>query len=701
MTAVPDAHSRRRTRAVFSPAERVIAVLRGLVMDMVEEAGHGHPGTAMSLAPLMHLLINEEMRHDPTAPDWPDRDRLVLSTGHAVAILYALLHLAGYDLSLADLRSFRKPTSRTPGHPERASTPGIDATTGALGQGFANAVGMALAESMLRARFGSELCSHRTYVIVGNGDLQEGISHEAAALAGHWQLGRLVCVYNDNQMTLDGPASLSMTEDVAARFGAYGWRTSDLGDVGEDLAAIREGFRFAHADPGRPSLLILRTRVGYPSPNMTGSSRAHGQPLGPAEVALTKSLMGLPIDRSFWMPDEVVARCRERNTSRAAERAVWRQRVARHPMGSQFLAQSRRRFTGIDRALDLSWPGDDDISPRTASQRCVSRLLKDVPALVVGSADISTGTGTSAPSASDYTAVTPRGRQLRYGVREHGMGGIMTGIAYHGGLLPVGGTYLAFSDYLRPALRIAALGGARLVLSLTHDGVDCAEDGPTHHAIEHVAALRAIPGIWVLRPGDASEVAQAWSFALTADRPVVLVLGREPVGILPQIPVDAVSRGAYMIESDVDPLAVLVGTGVEVHVCLQAAALLRANGLPVRVVSAPCWELFAEQPGDYRESLLPAAVGRFVVEAGVSFGWAGRATPVAAIDNLGASGSASWLKNRFGITAERVAQTVERKLELAQHPGCGERVAVRKAGAFSSETTTGHRGELTSERKRG
>ena len=643
--------------------ELAVAVVRGLVIDMVEEAGTGHPGTAMSLAPLLHVLLHQHLRCDPAEPSWADRDRLVLSCGHAVAVLYALLHLTGYPLTLDELRNFRKPCSTTPGHPEHRTTPGIDATTGPLGQGVAQAVGMALAESMLRARHGAGVCDHWTYVIAGDGDMQEGISHEAAALAGHWGLGRLVCIYDDNDVTLDGPASLSMSEDVGARFRAYGWRVRDLGTAGEDLAALREALSWARQDHGVPTLLTLHTRIGHPAPNMAGDVRCHGQPLGPQEARLTRAALRIPLDESFWIPKEVARFYRKGDREKSRARQAWERRQTG---ASATTKAPPAPSVWIQPPNETLWEGRTLLSPRDASRICLRRISSDLPGVVVGSADITVGTGTDMADEPDYSATVPTGRQLRFGIREHGMAGIMCGLALHGGLLPVGGTYLAFSDYLRPALRLAALSGLPLVLCLTHDGLDCAEDGPTHHAPEHLAALRAMLGVRVLRPGDAGEVSAAWEFAVSAGVPVVMVLGRQPVPVLAARGAGGRVRGAYVLQDEAGsgPDAVLIGTGTEIHLCMQSAALLRERGHRIRVVSAPCWGLFDEQPESYRNDVLPAGIPRFAVEAGVAFGWVGRATPVAAVDQLGPSGPAAWLRTRYGLTADRIADSVHGLLSV-------------------------------------
>ncbi len=636
-----------------------ISVVRGLVMDMVEEAGSGHVGTALSLAPLCQLLWTEFLKFDSSSPEWPDRDRVVLSSGHAVAVVYALLHLTGHDLEVGDLREFRRYGSRTPGHPELGTTPGIDLTTGALGQGFAAAVGMALAEAMLRARFGRELCDHRTYVIAGDGDMQEGLSHEAAALASFWGLDRLACIYNSNNVTLDGAASASMCEDVASRFTAYGWRVRNVDGSRDDLDSLREGLAWATEASGAPSMLIVRTVLGQGAATMAGDHRCHGSPLGTEEVGRTKRLIGIPEDEPFWIPPDILALCRARNRERAALRRDWERRLLDSGADLSGWLASELEWDWKESVAALHDSEEKELlSPRTASQRCLAQISARLPQLVAGAADIASGTGTVVPDTTDYSPQTPLGRRLRFGIREHGMIAAMTGMATHGGLLPVGGTYLAFSDYARPAMRLAGLMGSHMVMCLTHDGFDCAEDGPTHHAAEHLAALRTIPGVRVIRPADAHEVAQAWAVAITSKQPVALVLSREPVPRLSSTMSEGVRFGAFVLETDPDPHLVLIASGVEVHVGGPAAELLRAEGFRVRLVSAPCWELFEEQDLSYRQEVIPDDLPRFIIEAGISFGWAGRAEPTVSLSPNRTSGPAACLRSLNGLTPEAVAKRV-------------------------------------------
>ena len=639
-----------------------INVIRGLAMDAPQAANSGHPGTAMALAPLAHVLWTEIMRHDPSHPDWPDRDRFVLSAGHACILQYSMLYLTGYGLELDDIRQFRQWGSKTPGHPEVHHTKGIEVTTGPLGQGFANGVGMGIAERYLRSRFSPEVCDHHTFVICGDGDLEEGISHEAASLAGHLGLGRLVYVYDDNHITIDGPTELALDDDPVRRFEAYGWHVEFLGEVANDTAALAAGLRRAMAVEDRPSLLVLRSHIGYPSPKFTDSEKAHGNPLGEEEIKVTKELLGLPPDQKFWVPDEVVERYRECIPRGQAWRAEWEGRLERWSTAhADARADWDACLAGRGRAgweaKVPSWkPGDDDLATRQAMAKTLNAVFDVVPGLMAGGADLTENTGVQVPSTPPQSRDDPAGRQLHYGIREHAMGGAMNGMAAHGGVLPVGGTFLVFSDYMRGAVRLAALSQSKVIYSWTHDSVGLGEDGPTHQPVEQIASLRAMPQLRVIRPADANETAHAVRIAVGSDGPTAMILSRQKLPILDGTGDGAVERGAYvLVDPSGTPDVVLVGTGGEVHVCVDAAGLLTARGIAARVVSFPCWELFALQDAAYQASVFPPGVPRLAVEAGTSFGWDRWAEASVSIDHFGASAPGTRVLEEFGYTAENVA----------------------------------------------
>ncbi|HEX9992853.1 MAG TPA: transketolase [Acidimicrobiales bacterium] len=648
--------------------QRAIDVIRGLAMDAPQKANSGHPGTAMALAPLAYVLWGRVMRYDPEAPEWPDRDRFVLSAGHASILLYSMLHLTGYDLSLDDLRAFRQWESRTPGHPEVHHTPGVEVTTGPLGQGFANGVGMGIAERWLRARFGPDVCDHHTFVICSDGDLMEGISHEAASLAGHLGLGRLVYVYDDNHISIDGPTELSLSDDAGRRFEAYGWHVEHLGEVANDVDALEQGLRAAMAVEDRPSLLILRSHIGWPSPTYTDTEHAHGNPLGEDEVRRTKEVLGLPPDETFWVPDDVREHWLELGRRGRAEREAWERRM-------DGFAGDRAELDAclVGRGLDgweaklPTWEAGESLATRKSIQACFSAVLDVVPGLVAGGADLTGNTGTKLDDQEQQSAEHPAGRQLYFGVREHGMAGVMNGMAYHGGVLPAGGTFFNFSDYARGAVRLGALAGAHVIHVWTHDSVGLGEDGPTHQPVEQLASLRAMPGIRVMRPADANECAQALRVAVDRDGPTALVLTRQNVPVLPGTAGnEGVLRGAYVLEDDPsggEPDLVLIGTGSEVSVCLGAARLLREDGIAVRVVSMPCWELFEEQGDDWHDRVLPADVPTLAVEAAATFGWDRWADDCVGIDRFGASAPGKVVLERLGFTAEHVADRARTLLE--------------------------------------
>ncbi len=643
--------------------QRGIDVMRGLAMDAVQKAGNGHPGTAMALAPLAHVLWTRVMRYDAAAPDWPDRDRFVLSNGHASILLYNMLYLTGYGLELDDLKSLRQWGSRTPGHPEYRHTAGVEVTTGPLGQGFANGVGIGLAEANLRERYGPGVVDHHVFVICGDGCLQEGVSHEAASLAGHLGLGRLVYVYDHNHITIDGPTELSYSDDVPKRFEGYGWHVVDLGEVANDLDAIEQGVRAGMAEADRPSMIVLRSHIGYPSPKYTDTAFAHGNALGADEVAATKAVIGLPAE-DFWVPDDVLAYYREAGARGAALREDWEQRRAayreREPSLSDELdaCAEQRGLAGWESKLP-TWDAGDEIATRRASGKVLEAIVDVVPGLLVGGADLSENTGTLIEGAGVIATHRLEGRQLHYGVREHGMGSIMNGMSVSG-VLPAGGTFFVFSDYMRASVRLAALSQYKTAFVWTHDSVGVGEDGPTHQPIEHLASLRAMPNLHVVRPADANETAHAWRFHIEGAGPTAIVLARQNTPVLAgtaERGAEGLRRGAYVLvdERGDAPDIVLVGTGSEVSVCVSAAELLAGEGRSVRVVSFPCWERFDAQPAEYRASVLPEGVPTLAVEAGASFGWDRYADDVVAIDHYGASAPGSKVLAEFGFTPDNVA----------------------------------------------
>ncbi|MEA3018496.1 MAG: transketolase [Actinomycetota bacterium] len=637
-----------------------INVIRGLAMDGPLKANSGHQGTAMALAPLAHVLFTRVMKHDPSCPDWPDRDRFVLSAGHASILLYSMLYLTGYGLELADLEEFRQWGSHTPGHPEVHHTKGVETTTGPLGQGFATAVGMGIAERWMRARFSAEVADHHTFVICSDGDLMEGASHEAASLAGHLGLGRLVYVYDDNHITIDGPTEITYTDDVAKRFDAYGWRVDPIGEVANDCDALEAALRRATAVDDKPSLIILRSHIGYPSPKAMDTKEAHGMGLDADEVRRTKEILGLPSDTSFWVPDEVLAMYRECIPRGEALRREWEERRAAWN-GDQDALTACFEGRGLDgwHAKLPTWQASSKpMATRVALHDCINAVADVVPGLISGGADLTGNTGTKIAS-DQQSKEHPDGRLMAYGIREHAMGAALNGMALHGGVLPIGGTFFCFSDYMRPAVRIAAMSEAHVIYSWTHDSVGLGEDGPTHQPIEHLASLRAMPFLRVIRPADANETASALRIAVDGDGPTALILSRQNVPVLEGTADrhDDVARGAYVLrDTDGDPDVVLLGTGSEVWVCLAAATLLEADDVAVRVVSMPSWDLFELQDETYQEDVLPPEVATLAVEAAASFGWDRWADDSVSIDRFGASAPGEVSLEKLGFTAENVAR---------------------------------------------
>ena len=646
-----------------------VNVIRGLAMDVPRQASSGHPGTAMALAPLAHVLWTRVMSYDASHPEWPDRDRFVLSCGHASVLLYSMLYLTGYGLTLDDLKRFRQLGSRTPGHPESLELPGVEVTTGPLGQGFANGVGMGVAERMLRARYGPDLVDHYTFVLCSDGDLMEGISHEAASLAGHLGLGRLIYVYDDNHITIDGPTEIALNDDAVRRFDAYGWHTEDLGEVANDTGALESALRRAMAVEDRPSFLQLRSHIGWPAPHMTDNPEAHGTPFEPEEIRATKEILGLPLDQAFWVPDEVLSYYRSAGRRGAEQMRAWEKRLEASEVDrAEWEALwASRPLPGFGEKLPV-WQGGPDakkLATRAALKSCLNAVAPAVPGLVSGGADLTGNTGTMLDGVPLQSKEHPEGRLLAYGVREHGMGGVMNGMARHGGVLPVGGTFFVFSDYMRGSVRLAALSNTKVVYAWTHDSVGLGEDGPTHQPVEHLAALRAMPNLLVIRPADANETAQALRVALSHDGPTALVLSRQALPVLEATAERAslLERGAYVLEGDGNggtgqerPDVVLVGTGSEVSTCVGAARLLAQEGTRARVVSMPSWELFALQAPGYQQEVLGTDVPVLAVEAATSFGWSRWADASVSLDHFGASGPGGEVLAHFGFTAGNVAE---------------------------------------------
>jgi transketolase len=637
-----------------------INVIRGLAMDAPQKASSGHPGTAMALAPLAHVLWTRVMRYDPSDPLWPNRDRFVLSCGHACILLYSMLYLTGYGLELEDLEQFRQLHSRTPGHPEVHDLPGVEVTTGPLGQGFANGVGLGIAERLLRSRFSADLVDHHTFVVCSDGDLMEGISHEAASLAGHLGLGRLVYVYDDNHITIDGPTEIALDDDPVKRFEAYGWHVDSIGEAANDTDALEASLRRAMAEEERPSLIVLRSHIGYPSPKFTDSPKAHGSPLGEDEVRVTKTLLGLPPDETFWVPEAVLDMYRRAGERGRPLREGWESRLAGWG-GDRAVwdaAWSGGGLPGWQEKLP-SWQAGESVATRNSVNVALNAIAADVAGIVAGGADLTGNTGTKLDDAERQSREHPGGRAIAFGVREHAMGGALNGMALHGGVLPIGGTFFVFSDYMRASVRLAALSGAKVIYFWTHDSVGLGEDGPTHQPVEHLAAIRAIPGLRVIRPADANESAVALRVAIESAGPTALILSRQNLPVLEGTDSlgSNVERGAYVLVGGSDePDVVLVGTGSEVSVCVGAARLLAGQGLSARVVSMPSWDLFADQDDAYQDSVLGTEAPVLSVEAASSFGWARWADESVSLDHFGASGPGAEVLAAFGFTAENVAE---------------------------------------------
>ena len=658
-----------------------INTIRMLAADAVEKARSGHPGMPMGAAAMAYVLWTRFLRHNPENPAWPDRDRFVLSAGHGSMLLYSLLHLTGYDVTLDELKNFRQWASKTPGHPEHGLTPGVETTTGPLGQGFANGVGMAIAERHLASVFNRpehEIVNHFTYGIVSDGDLMEGVSHEAASLAGHLGLGKLIYLYDDNHISIEGSTEIAFTEDRLKRFAAYGWHVQQVPD-GNDLEQLSAAIAAAREETRRPSFIAVRTHIGYGSPHKQDTAGAHGEPLGAEELKLTKQNLNWPAEPAFYLPEEAVSHFREALEKGAQLDRSWQEAFTVYQKAHPELAARWRRWMSGD--LPEAWERDlpvfqadtKGVATRVASGKILNAIAGRMTNLMGGSADLAPSTKTLIDNEDDFQPPGFEGRNMRFGVREHAMGAILNGMALHGGLIPYGASFLIFSDYMRPAIRLAALMKLHVIYVFTHDSIGLGEDGPTHQPIEQLAALRAIPNLKVVRPCDANETVEAWKAALKSnDGPVALVLTRQNLPVLDRTvagPADGLQKGAYVVSNPQDsrPDLILMASGSEVHIALAAAAVLTDKGIAVRVVSMPCWELFEEQPDEYRRLVLPPEVtARLAIEAGSPQGWhryVGSRGIVIGLTHFGASAPYEVLYDKFGLTADHV---VEESLKLME-----------------------------------
>lgn len=656
--------------------ELCINTIRFLSVDAVQQANSGHPGLPMGAAPMAYVLWTQFMNHSPKNPGWPDRDRFVLSAGHGSMLIYSLLHLCGYDLSLAELKNFRQWGSKTPGHPEYGDTPGVETTTGPLGQGFATGVGMAIAERHLAANYNKPshtIVDHYTYGIVSDGDLMEGISHEAASLAGHLQLGKLIYLYDDNHISIEGKTDIAFTENRLQRFEAYGWHVQQVAD-GNDLVSIARALEKAKNETGRPSLIAVRSMIGFGSPNRQDTPKAHGEPLGDEEIKLTKENLGWPQEPTFYIPDEALEHLRKTASKGLELEQSWtttyRSYLEDYPEeGADFEKQLKGELpAGWDKDVPV-FPADaKGKATRVTSGLVLNAIAKNVPALMGGSADLAPSNKTMIDGDDSFQAHSYGQRNIHFGVREFGMTAILNGMALHGGFIPYGGTFLVFSDYMRPAIRLACLMKQQVIYVLTHDSIGLGEDGPTHQPIEHLASLRAMPNLTVLRPADANETAEAWKFAVTNSRgPTVLALTRQSLPTLDRSifgPAALLHRGAYILKDVAggSPDALILANGSEVKFALEAAETLARDGIAARVISMPSWELFDAQSASYKNEVLPDNVTvRVAIEAGTTQGWhkyVGMNGKVVGLDHFGASAPINELFEKFGITAKSVVQAV-------------------------------------------
>ncbi len=652
--------------------QRTANIIRGLAMDAVQKANSGHPGMPMGMADVATVLWTQFLTHNPSDPRWANRDRFVLSAGHGSLLLYSLLHLTGYDLPLSELKRFRQWESKTPGHPEYGLTPGVETTTGPLGQGISNAVGMAFAERWLANRYNRPnypVIDHFTYTIASDGDLMEGVSHESCALAGHLKLGKLIVLYDDNHISIDGSTDLSFSEDVLKRFQAYGWHIQQID--GHDPQAVNQAIRIARTVTDQPSIIACRTTIGFGSPHRAGTSKAHGEPLGEEEVKLTKQQLGLPVDEQFYIPDDVLKYMRQAMVQGAQLQEDWDEMYQNYR--EKFPEASKELSATLKGELPEGWEKDlpvftneKPLATRSASGAVINYLSVNIPQFIGGSADLTPSNNTKPAGETDITPDDFSGRYIHFGVREHGMAAILNGMALHGGVIPYGGTFLVFSDYMRPSIRLAALMKLPVIFVFTHDSIGLGEDGPTHQPVEQLTALRAIPDLWVVRPADANETAIAWKIALQhRTGPTALILTRQKLPVwerekLGYAPAAEAENGGYALIRRENPDVLLLATGSEVHIAREAQQLLEEEQVAAQVISLPCWKLFDQQPKEYREQVLPSAVkARVAIEAGVSLGWykyVGRNGKIVGVDHFGASAPYQDIYKGFGLTAEKVAK---------------------------------------------
>ena len=659
------------TLSALSIDELSIDTLRLLAVDAVEKAKSGHPGAPLGCAPIAYLLYHKLMKHNPAHFKWADRDRFVLSNGHASALLYSTLYLCGYDMTLDDLKSFRQLHSKTPGHPESGEAEGVEVTTGPLGQGFAMSVGMAAAEKHLAAVYnkpGYDIVDHHTYVLCGDGDMMEGVSHEAASLAGTLGLGKLIVLYDDNLISLDGPTELSFTEDVLKRFEAYHWQVQRVAD-GNDLNAIEAAIEAAKAETAKPSLIAVRTVIGYGSPK-AGTNKVHGEAMGPADTAATKKFFGFPEDQSFYVPEDALAHWRKAVERGAALEAEWNKLFERYRAQYPELAaefertKANKRKAGWEKALP-SFPAGKPVATRNAGNTVMNAVADAVPELFGGAADLTASTKTIFKPGANFH-VDPAGRNVFFGVREFAMCAAVNGMAAHEGLVPFGSTFFTFSDYCKPAIRLAALMRAHSLFVFTHDSIALGEDGPTHQPIEHLMALRAVPDLTDFRPADANETAACWRLALERKGAHFFALTRQDLPVIDPAATDVyagVSKGAYILADAPSPKVILIGTGSEVWLCIEAKKLLEAEGIAARVVSFPSWEIFEEQPAEYKAGIFPAGVKKLAVEAGSPLGWwkyVGQDGDVIGLDRFGASAPGPKVMAALGFTAENVVERAKK-----------------------------------------
>ncbi|MCH7963668.1 MAG: transketolase [Bacteroidetes bacterium] len=654
-----------------------INTIRFLAVDAVQKANAGHPGLPMGCAPIAYFLYEKEMKHNPQNPKWLNRDRFILSAGHGCMLLYSILHLCGYDISIDDLKSFRQWDSITPGHPEFVLTAGVESTTGPLGQGFANAIGMAIAQEYLAAMFNKDdmkILDHYIYGICSDGDLMEGVSHEAASIAGHLKLGKVIFFYDDNNITIEGSTSLTFSEDIQKRFESYNWQTLHINDV-NDLEQIDKAIKDAKGETDKPTLIITKTHIGYGSPNKQDTAAAHGSPLGEEEVKLTKKKLKWTGDKTFFIPDEVAEHFSDVKTKGRKIEDAWNKLF--YDYKSKYPAEAEQFLKIMNNEFGDEWKSklpsftdvSENIATRSASGKVINSIEKELPTFIGGSADLAPSTNTLMKDETDFSATDRSGRNFHFGIREHGMASILNGMAIYGGIIPYGATFLIFSDYLRPAIRLGAISGIKVIYVFTHDSIGLGEDGPTHQPIEHLAAIRAIPKVVVIRPADANETVEAWKAALEhKGSPVALMLTRQKLPVLDRSvlsPAENLNKGAYVIKDcDVEPQMILMATGSEVSITIEAADKLNEKGIKTRVVSFPSWELFEKQSEEYKKEVLPSKIkARVSVEAGIAQGWdkyVGDYGESISVDKFGASAPFKIIFENYGFSVKNIIKTAEK-----------------------------------------